>query len=85
MGSYKMYDCADSIMRHKIPLENLKSENRNSFNSSIISVAFFDDVRVLVFTLRPIKQSIAALESQSCTLADCFLGLAKAIEIIANQ
>ncbi|EXX73598.1 hypothetical protein RirG_058920 [Rhizophagus irregularis DAOM 197198w] len=24
-----------------------------------------------------IKQSIAALEFQSCTLADCFLGLAK--------
>jgi len=27
--------------------------------------------------LRPVKQSIAALESQTCTLADCFFGLAK--------
>jgi len=31
----------------------------------------------LAFTLRPVKQSIAVLESQTCTLADCFFGLAK--------
>ena len=31
----------------------------------------------MAFTLRPVKQSIAALESQSCTLSDCFFGLAK--------
>ena len=41
------------------------------------SRAFFDDVRALSFTLCPIKQSIAALESQSCTLANCFLGLVR--------
>ena len=34
-------------------------------------------MRALAFTLHPVKQSIAALESQSYTLADCFLGLAK--------
>jgi len=34
-------------------------------------------VRALSCTLRPVKQSIATLESQSCTLADCFFGLAK--------
>jgi hypothetical protein len=38
---------------------------------------FFDDIHALAFTLRPIKQSIAEFESQSCTLADCFLGLVK--------
>src|SRR5271154_48628 len=50
-------------------------------STAILSVlqsrAFFDDVRALAFTLRPIKQSIAVLEFQSCTLADCFLGLAR--------
>src|SRR5277367_4820283 len=45
--------------------------------SVLRSRAFFDDVRVLAFTLRPIKQSIAVLESQTCTLADCFFELAK--------
>ena len=50
-------------------------------STSVLSIlrlrAFFDDVRALTCTLRPIKQSIAALESQSCTLANCFFGLAK--------
>jgi hypothetical protein len=45
--------------------------------SVLRSRAFFDDVRALAYTLRPIKQSIATLESQTCTLADCFFGLAK--------
>ncbi|CAG8628466.1 16073_t:CDS:2 [Rhizophagus irregularis] len=78
---HTMYDCVDSIMRHKVPLENLKCEKPKNLSTAVLSVlrsrAFFDDVRALAFTLRPIKQSIAALESQSCTLADCFLGLAK--------
>ena len=45
-------------------------------------------MHALAFTLRPVKQSIAALESQSCTLADCFLGLAKlgaAIKKLSND
>ncbi|PKY63044.1 hypothetical protein RhiirA4_490775, partial [Rhizophagus irregularis] len=78
---HTMYDCVDSIMRHKVPLENLKCEKPETLSTAVLSVlrsrAFFDDVRALAFTLRPIKQSIAALESQSCTLADCFLGLAR--------
>ena len=41
------------------------------------SRAFFDDVHALTFTLRPIKQSIITLESQTCSFADCFFGLAK--------
>ena len=45
--------------------------------SALRTRAFFDDVRALTFMLRPIKQLIAALESQSCTLADCFFGLVK--------
>ena len=32
-------------------------------------------MHALSFTLHPIKKSIAALESQSCTLSDCFTGL----------
>ena len=41
------------------------------------SHAFFDDIYALACTLHPVKQSIAALESQSCTLADCFFRLVK--------
>ncbi|GBB89589.1 hypothetical protein RclHR1_16300005 [Rhizophagus clarus] len=73
---HTMYDCVDSILRHK-----LKSEIPEILSTAVLSVlqshAFFDDVRALTCTLRPVKQSIAALESQSCTLADCFFGLAK--------
>lgn len=34
-------------------------------------------MRALAFALHPLKKSIATLESQSCTLADCYLGLAQ--------
>ena len=37
---------------------------------------FFDDVRVMFFTLHPIEKSIANLEFQNCTLSDVFTGLA---------
>jgi hypothetical protein len=104
---HTMYDCVDSIMRHKTPLENvrfyvlylfikmlycilliyiflylkLKSQNPEILSTAVLSIlrsrAFFDDVRALACTLRPVKQSIAVLESKSCTLADCFFGLAK--------
>ncbi|GES85533.1 ribonuclease H-like domain-containing protein [Rhizophagus clarus] len=78
---HTMHDCVDSIIRHKVPLENLKRENPVILSTAVLTVlrsrAFFDDVRALAFTLRPIKQLIAESESQSCTLADCFLGLAK--------
>ncbi|CAB4479826.1 unnamed protein product [Rhizophagus irregularis] len=89
---HTMYDCVDSIARYKVPLENLKRERPEILSTAVLTVlrsrAFFDDVRALAFTLRPIKQSIAELESQSCTLADCFLGLAKlgaAIKILPNN
>ncbi len=44
--------------------------------SILRSYAFFDQCRILAFTLHPLKKSIATLESQTCTLADCYLGLA---------
>ncbi|PKY30949.1 hypothetical protein RhiirB3_487798 [Rhizophagus irregularis] len=59
-GRYHMYDCVDSIMRHK-----LKCEKHETLSTSVLSA------------LRSLEQSIAALELQSCTLADCFLGLAR--------
>ena len=37
--------------------------------------AFFDDLKALAFILRPIKMAISTLESQNCSLADCFIGL----------
>ena len=45
--------------------------------SVLRSYAFFDQCRILAFTLHPLKKSIASLESQTCTLADCYLGLAR--------
>src|SRR2546430_6939913 len=45
--------------------------------SILRSRAFFDDVCALAFALHPIKKAILKLESQSCTLADCFIGLAQ--------
>ena len=41
------------------------------------SHAFFDNCRILAFTLHPLKKSIATLESQTSTLADCYLGLTR--------
>ncbi|PKK63085.1 hypothetical protein RhiirC2_789410 [Rhizophagus irregularis] len=68
------FDCVDSITHHKALLENLKCEKPENLSTAVLSVlrsrAFFDDVYALAFTLRPIKQSISVLESQSCTLAD---------------
>jgi len=36
---------------------------------------FFDDLLALTFILHPIKLAISTLESQDCSLADCFIGL----------
>ena len=48
------------------------------------SHTFFDDIQVLSFTLHPIKKSIATLESQTCSLSDCFIGLAQLGATIKN-
>uniref|UniRef100_U9U5I7 Uncharacterized protein n=1 Tax=Rhizophagus irregularis (strain DAOM 181602 / DAOM 197198 / MUCL 43194) TaxID=747089 RepID=U9U5I7_RHIID len=44
---HTMYDCVDSIMRHKVPLENLKCEKPKNLSTAVLSVlrsrAFFDD------------------------------------------
>ncbi len=45
--------------------------------SILRSYAFFNQYRILAFTLHPLKKSIATLESQTCTLADCYLSLAR--------
>lgn len=52
--------------------------------SVLRSYAFFDKCRLLAFTLHPLKKSIATLESQTCTLADCYLGLARLGAAIKN-
>lgn len=46
--------------------------------------AFFDDLHALSFTLHPIKKSIATLESQTCSLSDCFIGLVQLGAAIKN-
>ena len=48
------------------------------------SCAFFDDVYALAFALHPIKKAILNLESQSCSFADCFLGLVQLGAAIKN-
>ncbi len=46
--------------------------------SSILrSYAFFNNCRILAFTLHSLKKSIATLESQTSTLADCYLRLVR--------
>jgi hypothetical protein len=39
--------------------------------------AFFDDLLALAFILHPIKLAISTLESQDCSLSDCFIGLVR--------
>ena len=34
-------------------------------------------MHILAFTLHPVKKAILTLESQSCILSNCFLGLAQ--------
>ncbi len=43
--------------------------------SVLRSYAFFDQCRILAFTLYPLKKNITTLESQIYILADCYLGL----------
>ncbi|EXX67902.1 hypothetical protein RirG_110040 [Rhizophagus irregularis DAOM 197198w] len=78
---HTMFDCVDSIRRHKEVLEKLQTDYENLLPQAILTIlrsrAFFDDVRALAFALHPIKKAILTLESQSCTLADCLLGLAQ--------
>ncbi|CAG8816932.1 30325_t:CDS:2, partial [Racocetra persica] len=56
--------------------EGLKRDNVNVSMQSILRTrAFFDDLNALAFVLHPIKLAISILESQNCSLADCFIGL----------
>ncbi|CAG8813439.1 22181_t:CDS:2, partial [Gigaspora margarita] len=61
------------------PLENLRYNSPEILSQVVISIlrscAFFDDVRVLVFILGPVKKAITILESYLCNLADCFCEL----------
>ncbi|CAG8702324.1 10960_t:CDS:2, partial [Gigaspora rosea] len=63
---HTMYDC-------------IRNNNSDIVNTSVQAIlhtkAFFDDLNALVFVLYPIKMAIATLESQDCSLADCFVGL----------
>src|ERR1043166_1093899 len=52
--------------------------------SVLRSHAFFDNCRALAFALHPLKKSIATLELQTSTLADCYLGLARLGAAIKN-
>ena len=58
----------------------MRSDYTEMLSTAVLSVlrghAFFDNCRVLAFALHPLKKSIATLESQTSTLADCYLGLA---------
>ncbi|KAF0503044.1 zinc finger bed domain-containing protein 1-like [Gigaspora margarita] len=76
---HTVYECVNSIIRLKEPLENLRYNSPEILSQAVISIlrsrAFFDDVRVLVFILGPVKKAITILESRSCNLADCFCEL----------
>ncbi|CAG8857254.1 13244_t:CDS:1, partial [Gigaspora margarita] len=57
----------------------LRYNSLEILSQAVISIlrshAFFDDVRILVFILGPVKKAITILESCSCNLADCFCKL----------
>src|SRR4051794_22144704 len=59
----------------------MRYNHADILSTSVLSVlrsyAFFDNCRALAFALHPLKKSIATLESQTCTLADCYLNLAR--------
>jgi len=59
----------------------MRSDYAEMLSTAVLSVlrshAFFDNCRALTFALHPLKKSIATLESQTSTLADCYLGLAR--------
>src|SRR6266545_4565955 len=59
----------------------MRSDYAEMLSTAVLSVlrshAFFDNCRALAFALHPLKKSIATLESQTSTLADCYLGLAR--------
>ncbi|CAG8691156.1 14096_t:CDS:2, partial [Dentiscutata erythropus] len=57
----------------------LRYNSPEILSQAVISIlrsrAFFDDVRILVYILGPVKKAITILESRSCNLADCFCEL----------
>ena len=59
----------------------MRLDHADMLSTAVLSVlrsyAFFDNCHVLAFILHPLKKSIATLKSQTCTLADCYLGLAQ--------
>lgn len=78
---HTMYDCVFSVIRHKVPLETIHNNNPDIVNTSVQAIlrtrAFFDDLNALAFVLYPIKIAILTLELRDCSLADCFIGLAR--------
>src|ERR1044072_5474021 len=66
----------------------MQYDHVNLLSSALLGVlrsrAFFDDVHILSLTLYPIKKSIATLESQTCSLSDCFIGLVQLGATIKN-
>ncbi|CAG8768510.1 20539_t:CDS:2 [Dentiscutata erythropus] len=76
---YTMYDCVNSIFNYKEALENLKYNSSDILSPAILSIlrsyAFFDNIRILSYILYPVKKAIITLQSQFCSLADCFCEL----------
>ncbi|CAG8775241.1 27060_t:CDS:2, partial [Gigaspora margarita] len=60
-------------------LVKICNNNSDIVNTSVQAIlctrAFFDDLNALAFVLYPIKMAISTLESQDCSLANCFVGL----------
>ncbi|CAG8833043.1 37284_t:CDS:2 [Gigaspora margarita] len=57
----------------------IHNNNPDIVNTSVQAIlrtrTFFDDLNALAFVLYPVKTAILTLESQDCSLADCFIGL----------
>ncbi|CAG8507100.1 7169_t:CDS:2, partial [Gigaspora rosea] len=57
----------------------LKYNSSDILSSATLSIlksyAFFDNIRILSYILYPVKKAIITLQSQSCSLANCFCEL----------
>ncbi|CAG8822256.1 22299_t:CDS:2, partial [Cetraspora pellucida] len=87
-----MWDCINSIVRLEFAFVRVLSEHENDLKPRIKDILcdriFYEDCRLIVSILHPLKISVGCLESRTSNLADCYVhlvSLANAIFRVPNQ
>ncbi|GES94475.1 zinc finger BED domain-containing protein 4-like [Rhizophagus clarus] len=75
-----VYECVASVYRLKDALlQVLDKHEREISNEAVKAIlkkrGFFDDIRMLLEILKPVKEAILILEGNNVTLADCYVYL----------